>query len=128
MSGHSFGAITTQAVGGQSNAPNDQPIADIRIKATIAMSPSMPVGSRKSKPFAMVKIPWLLIKKKGSGAFLRKGPVKKKGSGAFFRERPWLHPIHPYFSFPTKSREFRPITCSTPGIQRPFLVVLSTCY
>ncbi|MDG1809284.1 MAG: hypothetical protein P8J91_18665 [Pirellulaceae bacterium] len=69
MSGHSLGAITTQAVSGQSNAPNDQPIADIRIKATIAMSPSMPVGSRKSKPFAMVKIPWLLIKRKGEETF-----------------------------------------------------------
>ena len=57
MSGHSFGAITIQAVSGQSNAPNDQPIADIRIKAAIAMSPGMPFGSRKSKPFATVKIP-----------------------------------------------------------------------
>ena len=61
MSGHSFGAITTQAVSGQSNAQNDQPFTDIRIKAAIAMSPSMPLGSRKSKPFAMVKIPWLLM-------------------------------------------------------------------
>lgn len=61
MSGHSFGAMTTQAVSGQSDAQNDQTTADIRIKAAIAMSPSMPLGSRRSKPFAMVKIPWLLM-------------------------------------------------------------------
>ncbi|MDG2012536.1 MAG: dienelactone hydrolase [Pirellulaceae bacterium] len=61
MSGHSFGAITTQAVSGQRYALQEQPSTDTRIKAAIAMSPSMPLASRKSKPFAMVKIPWLLM-------------------------------------------------------------------
>ena len=61
MCGHSYGAITTQAVSGQSYGLQGQAYTDSRIKAAIALSPSMPSLGGTSKTFAMVKIPWLLM-------------------------------------------------------------------
>lgn len=60
MSGHSFGAVTTQAVSGQS-FPLGRDFTDARITAACMMSPSSPrVGDPKSA-FGKVKIPWLLL-------------------------------------------------------------------
>lgn len=62
MSGHSFGAVATQAVSGQSflrGAAN--PLTDTRIKAAIAFSPSAPRRGSPNDAFAKVKIPWLLM-------------------------------------------------------------------
>jgi predicted dienelactone hydrolase len=42
MSGHSFGAVTTQAVSGQSTGRGKLSFTDPRIKAAIAFSPSSP--------------------------------------------------------------------------------------
>lgn len=54
MSGHSFGAVTTQYVGGQ------QPYRrDGRIRACLPMSPSLP--RRGGNVFQAVDIPWLLM-------------------------------------------------------------------
>lgn len=61
MSGHSFGAITTQAVSGQNFGLRGQAYTDSRIKAAIAMSPSMPALGGTPKTFSSVKIPWLLM-------------------------------------------------------------------
>ena len=62
MSGHSFGAVTTQAVSGQSLAGRWITFTDPRIKAAIAFSPSGPRGSRDpKKAFGDVKIPWMLM-------------------------------------------------------------------
>ena len=61
MSGHSFGAVTTQAVGGQSTAGGIISFTDARIKAAIAFSPSSPRGADPLKAFAKVKIPWMLM-------------------------------------------------------------------
>ena len=48
MSGHSFGAITTEAVSGQVTSSGSPRFTDPRIKAAIIFSPSTPtVGSRK---------------------------------------------------------------------------------
>ena len=60
MSGHSFGAITTQAVSGQS-FPAGVINADPRIKAALPMSPSTPQRGAASSAFAAVKIPWLVM-------------------------------------------------------------------
>lgn len=61
MSGHSFGAVTTQAVSGQSAALG-KGFTDPRIKAAIAMSPSPPRrGGDTSRAFGEVKIPWMLM-------------------------------------------------------------------
>ena len=60
MAGHSFGAITTQHVGGQASF-SKTPHLDKRISACIPMSPSAPrIGSAK-KAFGKVKLPWLCM-------------------------------------------------------------------
>ena len=60
MSGHSFGAVTTQAVSGQSMLGRAV-YADSRIQAAIAFSPSSPrLGSAK-RAFGDVHIPWMLM-------------------------------------------------------------------
>lgn len=60
MAGHSFGAVTTQAVGGQSFA--GRPLfAEARISAALAMSPSPPQRGDAKAAFAGVRIPWLLM-------------------------------------------------------------------
>jgi predicted dienelactone hydrolase len=61
MSGHSFGAVTTQAVSGQSAAFIGQRFTDARISAAIAFSPSSPRHGDPATAFGSVKIPWLLM-------------------------------------------------------------------
>ncbi len=61
MSGHSFGAITTQYVAGQRAPLGLVSGPDARIKAAIMFSPSSPQFGRASKAFGAVKIPWLLM-------------------------------------------------------------------
>lgn len=61
MSGHSFGAITTQAVSGQSFPTGGRKFTDPRITAAIAFSPSSPRRGSAATAFADVKIPWLLM-------------------------------------------------------------------
>jgi predicted dienelactone hydrolase len=59
MSGHSLGAITTQAVSGQSMPGGAQPYTDARIEAAIAFSPSRPQRGGPEQAFGNVRIPWL---------------------------------------------------------------------
>jgi predicted dienelactone hydrolase len=61
MSGHSFGAITTQAVSGQTVALGGQRFTDARIKAALPMSHSPPRRGSAADAFGKVKIPWLLM-------------------------------------------------------------------
>jgi predicted dienelactone hydrolase len=62
MSGHSFGAVTTQAVSGQSTGRGFVSFTDPRIKAAIAFSPSSPRrGGDPKRAFGKVKIPWMLM-------------------------------------------------------------------
>jgi predicted dienelactone hydrolase len=61
MSGHSFGAVTTQSVSGQSGPGGRQPFTDRRIDAAIIMSPSVPRQVPAARAFAKVHIPWLLM-------------------------------------------------------------------
>jgi predicted dienelactone hydrolase len=61
MSGHSFGAITTQALCGQSFGRQGQAFTDARIKAAIPMSPSPPQDGDDKRAFARVQIPWMLM-------------------------------------------------------------------
>lgn len=60
MSGHSFGAQTTQGVAGQT-FPVGKPFTEPRIKAALAFSPSPPKVGDVNKAFSQVKIPWLLM-------------------------------------------------------------------
>ncbi len=61
MSGHSFGAVTTQAVSGQQAARGRVSFTDPRIKAAVIMSPSTPKLGTAEQAFGEVKIPWLLM-------------------------------------------------------------------
>jgi predicted dienelactone hydrolase len=60
MSGHSFGAVTTQAVSGQS-PPIGKGFTDTRIKAAVIMSPSGPANGNVNQAFGSVRIPWMLL-------------------------------------------------------------------
>ena len=61
MSGHSFGAVTTQAVSGETLPVSGQSFTDPRIRAAMAFSPSTPDGVRADQAFGSVKIPWMLM-------------------------------------------------------------------
>lgn len=61
MSGHSFGAVTTQAVSGQQFAGRGALLTDSRIDAAIVMSPSCPPQGNPQNAFGNVSLPWLLM-------------------------------------------------------------------
>lgn len=63
MSGHSFGALTTQAVSGQVFVIGGREISytEERIRAAVIFSPSSPRRGNPEQAFSRVKIPWILI-------------------------------------------------------------------
>lgn len=61
MSGHSFGASTTQAVSGEAIRGGSTPFTDKRISAALAMSPNIRPGGDPKVSFGNVHIPWLLM-------------------------------------------------------------------
>ena len=61
MSGHSFGAVTTQAVSGQRTPFGDATFTDRRIRAAVVMSPNAPKMGEPKQVFGGVSIPWLLM-------------------------------------------------------------------
>ncbi|HEY4284010.1 MAG TPA: dienelactone hydrolase [Chthoniobacterales bacterium] len=61
MSGHSFGAVTTEAVSGENFPTLGTTLTDSRIRAAIAFSPSAPRRGTPEQAFGSVKIPWLLM-------------------------------------------------------------------
>ncbi|MBI4864152.1 MAG: dienelactone hydrolase [Candidatus Riflebacteria bacterium] len=62
MSGHSFGAVTAQAVSGQSLPLGRQAFTDRRVRAALAFSPSAPrAGFGATRAFDGVRIPWMLM-------------------------------------------------------------------
>jgi predicted dienelactone hydrolase len=60
MSGHSFGAVTTQHIGGQVSFGGPA-YADNRISAAIPMSPSSPRAGGGERAFGKIKMPWLCM-------------------------------------------------------------------
>jgi predicted dienelactone hydrolase len=60
MTGHSFGAMTTQAVSGQSFLGREA-FTDPRIKCALPMSPSATRLTKPERSFGSVAIPWLLM-------------------------------------------------------------------
>ncbi len=61
MSGHSFGAITTQTLSGQADSLVQKRQSDRRIHAAIAMSPAIPPQADLTTVFGSVRIPWLMM-------------------------------------------------------------------
>lgn len=60
MSGHSFGALTTQAVSGESFFGKPR-FTDPRIDAAVAFSPSAPRRGAPESAFGAVRIPWMVM-------------------------------------------------------------------
>ncbi len=74
MSGHSFGAHTTQAVSGQGFPPPwGRGLTDTRIGAALCLSPSAPQAGDAGAAFGGVRIPWLLMT--GTKDIARIGPA-----------------------------------------------------
>ncbi len=61
MSGHSFGAATTESVGGESYPGYGTAYVDKRIKAAVAMSPAPAPFGDNARAFGGVSIPWMLM-------------------------------------------------------------------
>ena len=61
MSGHSFGAQTTQGLSGQQLPIVGQKYLESRIKAAVVMSPGAPLIGSTERAFGDVKIPWLVM-------------------------------------------------------------------
>jgi predicted dienelactone hydrolase len=61
MAGHSFGAVTTQGVSGETFGWAGAKFTDPRIKAALCLSPSCPRLGKPAKAFGSVKIPWMLM-------------------------------------------------------------------
>jgi predicted dienelactone hydrolase len=61
MSGHSFGAVTTEALSGETLPLTGTDLTDPRIRAAVIMSPSRPRSTTAEQAFSAVKIPWLLM-------------------------------------------------------------------
>ena len=61
MSGHSFGARTTQMLAGQHNQRGRALLADDRITAALVMSPSSPRRGEPAAAFGNVRLPWMLM-------------------------------------------------------------------
>ena len=61
MSGHSFGAQTTQMVSGQFAPLIRQKYTDARIKAALMFSPNIPARGAPEAAFGQVRIPWMLM-------------------------------------------------------------------
>ena len=68
MAGHSFGAVTTQAVAGQTFPQVGTRYADPRIDAALALSPSAPRRGNADAAFGSVRVPWLLMTGTRDGA------------------------------------------------------------
>jgi predicted dienelactone hydrolase len=61
MSGHSFGALTTQAVSGQSAMKGRVSTIEPRLDAALMMSPSPPAAGDPAEAFSTIRIPCLLM-------------------------------------------------------------------
>lgn len=60
MSGHSFGALATQAICGQKTGGSAR-LADPRITAAVLFSPSSPRRGSPEQAFSAITMPWLLM-------------------------------------------------------------------
>ncbi|MBT8043887.1 MAG: dienelactone hydrolase [Verrucomicrobiae bacterium] len=61
IGGHSFGAVTSQAVSGQKYGGIGQKFTHKRIKAALMLSPSSAKGDRNEEAFGHIQMPWMLM-------------------------------------------------------------------
>ena len=76
MSGHSFGAVTTQAVSGQKGGLAK---VDSRIDAALAFSPSPPALGNPARAFGEVRIPWMLMTGTNDRSVIGRTTPEKRG-------------------------------------------------
>lgn len=91
MSGHSFGALTTQAVSGQHFPLGLLNYTDARIKAAVAFSPSAPKRGSAETAFGSVSLPWLLMTGTKDTSFINDTDVASR-----LKVYPALPPGHKY--------------------------------
>ena len=91
MSGHSFGAVTTEAVSGETLPLEGQKLTDPRITAAMAFSPSTPKTGSVTKAFGAVKIPWLMMTGTKDVA-----PIGNQDVAARLKVYPALHGVPKY--------------------------------
>jgi dienelactone hydrolase len=85
MSGHSFGAVTTQAVAGQSMGGGRVSFSEPRVTAAVMFSPSPPKLGDPAAAFGTIKIPCLLM----TGT-LDTSPIGNTGAEDRLRVYPFL--------------------------------------
>jgi predicted dienelactone hydrolase len=80
LSGHSFGAVTTQAVAGQ-RFPAGAPLDDLRPRAFIAFSPSLPRGGQRTpqQAFGAITRPLLAVTGSHDGDPFGQGDSRDNG-------------------------------------------------
>lgn len=78
MSGHSFGAVTTQAVSGQTMPFKKINFTDDRIIAAVMFSPSVPNRGRAKSAFGKVSIPWMLMTGTKDNSLISKSTAKDR--------------------------------------------------
>lgn len=61
IGGHSFGAVTSQAVSGQKYGGLGERFTDKRIKAGLMLSPSSVKGDKDKEAFGHIQMPWMLM-------------------------------------------------------------------
>ena len=80
LAGHSYGALTTQALAGQSFGHLGSHYVDKRIDAAFAMSPSIPMKGDADTAFASISIPMLLMTGTNDQNFISKAsPESRQG-------------------------------------------------
>lgn len=77
MSGHSFGATTTQHVGGQASS-GKAAYQDKRIKACIPMSPSVTRIGNANRAFGKITLPWLCMTGSHDKSVIGSFPVENR--------------------------------------------------
>ncbi|MFT7678059.1 MAG: putative dienelactone hydrolase [Planctomycetota bacterium] len=92
MSGHSFGAVTTQAVSGQAVGRRGPIFFDERIDAALVLSPSAALGQDSDKAFGSVTIPWMLMTGTEDSA-----PVGKQSIASRLEVYPYLPAKVPHY-------------------------------
>jgi len=78
MSGHSFGAATTEAVSGETLPIKGRKLTDARITAALAFSPSVPTVGSPVKAFKSVSVPWMLMTGTEDVAVIGNADVKSR--------------------------------------------------
>lgn len=92
MSGHSFGAATTQAVSGQSVGGGGPLLFDRRIDAALILSPSAALHQDSANAFGKVSIPWMLMTGTKDSA-----PVGEQSTASRLEVYPYLPAKIPHY-------------------------------